>query len=127
MQSQFVPIDAATVQKYLKEDAANPPPPEVATLAPALKAYTEVNGGKAPENPLDVLPYLSTPEQQAAFLRLVEMPPEAAALMPGWKAYAGNHNGRMPKNLVDIRPYLTTPEQEAVLLKLEQWRMPHFK
>jgi RNA polymerase sigma factor (sigma-70 family) len=121
------PIDAATVQKYLKEDAANPPPPEVATLAPALKAYTEANGGKVPENPLDVLPYLSTLEQQAAFLRLVQMPPEAAALMPAWKAYAGNHNGRMPKNLADIRPYLTTQEQEAALQKLEQWRMPHFK
>jgi hypothetical protein len=120
-------IDAATIQKYLKGVAANPPPPELGTLAPALKAYTEANAGKAPENPLDVLPYLSTLEQQAAFLRLVQMPTEAAALMPAWKAYAGNHNGRMPKNLADLRPYLTTPEQETAPQKLEQWRMPEFK
>jgi RNA polymerase sigma factor (sigma-70 family) len=121
------PMDGATVQKYLRDVAANPPPPEVATLTPALKAYTEANGGKAPENPLDVIPYLSTLEQQAAFLRLAQMPPEAAALMPAWKAYAGNHKGRMPQNLADLRPYLTTPEQETALQKLEQWRMPEFK
>jgi RNA polymerase sigma factor (sigma-70 family) len=121
------PIDAATVQKYLREDAANPPPPEAATLAPALKAFTEANGGKAPEDPFDVVPYLSTPEQQAAFLRLMEMPPEAAALMPALKAYAGSHKGQALKNPADLRPYLTTPEQEAALQKLEQWRRPHFK
>jgi len=121
------PIDSATIQRYLKGVAANPPPAELGTLTPALKAYTEANGGKAPENPLDVLPYLSTPSQEAAFLRLVQMPPEAALLMPAWKAYAGNHNGRMPKNLADIRPYLTTPEQETAIKKLEQWRMPEFK
>jgi hypothetical protein len=47
------PIDAITVQKYLKGVIGNPPPPEVATLAPALKAYTDANGGKTPEHPLD--------------------------------------------------------------------------
>jgi hypothetical protein len=121
------PMDAATVQKYLKDVASNPPPLEVATLTPALKAYAEANGGKTPENPMDVIPYLSTPAQQAAFLRLVQMPPEAAALMSALKTYAGNHNGRVPKNLADLRPYLTTSEQEAALQKLEQWRMPEFK
>jgi hypothetical protein len=120
------PIDAATIQKYLKEHAAHPPPPEAATLAPALKAYTDANG-KSPEDPFDVVPYLSTPEQQAAFLRLAQMPPEAAVLMPAWKAYATSHQGQTLKNPADLRPFLTTPEQESALQKLEQWRRPVFK
>ena len=102
------PIDAATIQKYLKAVAADPPPSEVHTLTPALKAYTEANGGKTPENPFDVVPYLSTPEQHAAFVRLIQMPPEAAALMPALKAYAGNPTGecrRMWRTCGRISPH----------------------
>ena len=53
------PIDAATVQKYLKGVAADAPSPEVRVLAPALRAFTEANGGKLPASPFDVVQYLS--------------------------------------------------------------------
>jgi RNA polymerase sigma factor (sigma-70 family) len=64
------PIDVVTVQKYLNQIAANPPPPEAATLAPALKAYSDANNGQMPKSPTDLLPYLTTPEQKAAFQKL---------------------------------------------------------
>lgn len=64
------PIDVITVQKYLKQMAANPPPPEVITLSPALKAYAAANSGQLPNNPADLLPYISTPEQQAALQKV---------------------------------------------------------
>jgi RNA polymerase sigma factor (sigma-70 family) len=118
------PIDPVTIQKYLKEIAADPPRPEVVTFAPSLKAFAEANNGKPPENPLDLLPYLATPEQQAAFLKLEQMPPEVTALVPALKVYAGAHNGRLPKNSADLLPYLTTPEQQAALQKLEQTKKP---
>jgi hypothetical protein len=50
-----------------------PPLPEVATLAPALKAYAAAHDGQMPKNPSDLLPYLTTPEQQAAFQKLDQM------------------------------------------------------
>ncbi len=46
---------------------------EIATLTPALKAYATANNGQEPKNPSDLLPYLTTPEQQAAFQKLEQM------------------------------------------------------
>jgi RNA polymerase sigma factor (sigma-70 family) len=73
------PVDAATIQKYFgqiaTDIAANPPSPEIITLAPALKAYAEANNGQHPKKPSDLLPYLTTPEQQAAFQKLEQKNP----------------------------------------------------
>jgi RNA polymerase sigma factor (sigma-70 family) len=46
---------------------------EVAALAPALRAYAESNNGQEPKTPSDLLPYLTTPEQQAAYQKLEQM------------------------------------------------------
>jgi len=70
-----MPIDAATIQKYLKQIAASPPPPEVATLAPALKTYSDAHNGQMPKNPSDLLPYLTTPQQRAALQKLEQNNP----------------------------------------------------
>ena len=43
---------------------------EMSILAPALKAYAAANNGQEPKNPTDILPYLTTPEQQAAYQKL---------------------------------------------------------
>ncbi len=40
-------------------------------LASALKAYAAANNGGEPKNPDDILPYLTSPEQKAAFDRLM--------------------------------------------------------
>lgn len=64
------PSDPVTIQKYLAQVAADPPPPEVVTLMPALKAYGEAHNGQWPSNPSDLLPYLTTAEQQSAFQKL---------------------------------------------------------
>jgi RNA polymerase sigma factor (sigma-70 family) len=65
-----MPIDTATILKYLKQITANPPPPETVTLAPVLKSYSDAHNGQMPQNPSDLLPYLTTPQQQAAFQKL---------------------------------------------------------
>ncbi len=67
------PIDPATVQKYLTEIAADPPPPEAVTIIPALNAYAAAHNGDYPKNPADLEPYLTTPEQQAALKKLAGM------------------------------------------------------
>jgi hypothetical protein len=118
------PIDPVTIQRNLKAIAADPPPPEVATLAPAFKAYAEATDGKPVINPLDLVPYLATPEQQAAFLKLEQLPAEAVVLLPAFRAYSGAHNGQSPKKHADLLPYLTTPEQQAALQQLEQMKKP---
>ena len=46
---------------------------EINTLTPALKAYAAANNGQEPKNPSDLLPYLTTSEQQAAFQKLEQM------------------------------------------------------
>ena len=69
------PVDAGTIQKYLNQFLANPPPPEAATLAPALKAYSDANNGQMPKNPSDLLPYLTTPEQKAALKKIEQNNP----------------------------------------------------
>lgn len=68
-------IDAATVQKYfdqIKADlAANHlPSTEITKLAPVFKAYAAANNGHIPQDPSNLLPFLTTPEQQAAFHNL---------------------------------------------------------
>jgi hypothetical protein len=57
-------------QETQKQNAAHPPSREVVTLAPALKTYEEAHNGEDPKNRSDLLPYLTTPEQQAALLKL---------------------------------------------------------
>jgi RNA polymerase sigma factor (sigma-70 family) len=42
----------------------------MATVGPALKAYAAANNGKQPADPSQLQPYLTTPEQQAAFQTL---------------------------------------------------------
>lgn len=39
----------------------------IATVDPAMKAYAAANNGKEPADPSQILPYLTTPEQQAAY------------------------------------------------------------
>jgi RNA polymerase sigma factor (sigma-70 family) len=46
---------------------------EASVLAPALKAYEDAHSGQDPTNPSDLLPYLRTPEQQAAYQKLEQM------------------------------------------------------
>ncbi len=46
---------------------------EASVLAPALKAYADANNGAQPTQPSDILPYLTTPEQQAAYQKLQGM------------------------------------------------------
>ena len=52
---------------------------EIATLKPVLKAYTADHGGAGPSDPSQVLPYLTTPEQQAAYQKLMKNNPQNSA------------------------------------------------
>lgn len=56
--------------------ASNYQPPEIstaiATLAPAVKAYAAANNGSQPTDPSQILPFLTTPEQQAAYQTLLK-------------------------------------------------------
>jgi RNA polymerase sigma factor (sigma-70 family) len=73
-------IDPAVMQKYFakaaSDIAANPPSPEMAVLAPVLRAYTDANNGQRPQKASDLVPYLTTAEQQAAFQKMQEKYPE---------------------------------------------------
>jgi RNA polymerase sigma factor (sigma-70 family) len=65
-------IDAAIVQKYFDQIksglAANHlPSTEITKLAPVFKAYAAANNGHIPQDPSNLLPFVTTPEQQAAF------------------------------------------------------------
>jgi RNA polymerase sigma factor (sigma-70 family) len=44
----------------------------IATLDPVQKAYAAANNGKDPTDPSQILPYLTTPEQQAAYQTLMQ-------------------------------------------------------
>ena len=57
--------------------AANPPSTEQLTITPALTAYKAANNGQYPTNPSDLLPYLTTPEQQAALQKLEKEYPDS--------------------------------------------------
>ncbi len=116
LQSYFKqPMDAATVQKYLDEMAAHPPPPEFATVYPAMQAYSAANNGAPPSGPLDVLPYLTSPEQMNALKKLDQ---DVATIAPALDAYAAANNGQLPHGVTDLIPYLSTPEQQATYRKL---------
>jgi hypothetical protein len=41
-----------------------------ASLDPALKAYADANNGREPSNPSELVPYITTPNQQAALERM---------------------------------------------------------
>jgi RNA polymerase sigma factor (sigma-70 family) len=41
-----------------------------ASLDPAFKAYADANNGREPSNPSDLVPYITTPNQQAALERM---------------------------------------------------------
>jgi len=70
------PIDAVTMQNYFDQAtadlAAKLPPAVATTVAPALKAYTAANNGQFPQSLLDLLPYVTTPEQQATLQKLYQ-------------------------------------------------------
>jgi hypothetical protein len=68
-------IDAATIQKYLNQFVLDPPSSEEVTMAPVLKAYANDHNGETPKSPSDLLPYITTPEQQAAFQKLGQKSP----------------------------------------------------
>jgi hypothetical protein len=44
----------------------------IATLTPVMKAYAAANNGSEPSDPSQILPYLTTPEQQTAFNTLMK-------------------------------------------------------
>jgi RNA polymerase sigma factor (sigma-70 family) len=46
---------------------------EISVLAPAMKTYEDAHNGQEPADPSDLLPYLTTPEQQAAYQKLEQM------------------------------------------------------
>jgi len=75
------PVDSTTMQKYFgqitADVAANPPSTEQLTITPALTAYKAANNGQYPTNPSDLLPYLTTPEQQAALQKLEKEYPDS--------------------------------------------------
>ena len=58
-------------------------PPDIsaarAVIFPALKAYAADHNGNQPTDPSQILPYLTTPEQQAAFQKMMEKYPGNAA------------------------------------------------
>jgi len=116
------PIDAATIQKYLAQIASDPPLREVSTLSPALKAYSDANKGGSPNDDLELVPYLTTPDQKAAFLKVEGLPPEAAVLEPALKAYVAAHAGEVPTRPSDLLPYVKTAEEKTALQKVEQMR-----
>ena len=43
------------------------------TLNPAIKAYAAANGGRQPDKPSDLMPYLKTPEEKAALEKAIEL------------------------------------------------------
>ena len=67
------PLDPATIQKYLTQVSANPPPVDVITVGSAVKAYAAAHNGQPPKNPADLQPYITTPAQQAALQRLEQI------------------------------------------------------
>ena len=74
------PVEVTTIQKYLNQITAdvatNPLSFEQATILPVLKAYETANNGEHPQRPLDLLPYVTTPEQRAALQKLEQQYPK---------------------------------------------------
>jgi len=63
-------IDLVTIQKYLNQFVMDQPSPDETIMAPVLHAYFMAHNGARPAKGADLLPYITTPEQQAAFQRL---------------------------------------------------------
>ncbi|MES1180352.1 MAG: sigma-70 family RNA polymerase sigma factor [Verrucomicrobiota bacterium] len=63
-------IDPATIQKYLNQFVMDPPSSDEAIMAPVLSAYSTAHNGGHPDKASDLIPYITTPEQKAAFQRL---------------------------------------------------------
>lgn len=112
------PLEPSTIQKYLAQAQADPPPPEVVTLMPALRAFGAANNGQQPDSPFQLVPYLTSPDQQSAFLKLEQLPPEAVTLIPALQSYLAAHNGQAPSSASDLAGYITTPDQQAALQKI---------
>jgi DNA-directed RNA polymerase specialized sigma24 family protein len=64
------PIDAATIQKYLNQFVVDPPSSDEAVMAPVLHAYFTAHNGVRPNKASDLLPFITTPEQQTVFQKL---------------------------------------------------------
>jgi hypothetical protein len=77
-------VDSVTLQKYFGEATAditaNPPPSEAITMAPVITAYTAAPNGQGPNNPADLPPCISTPQQQGALQTILQkLAPNAPA------------------------------------------------
>jgi hypothetical protein len=72
-----VAIAGATVTAPVSS-GSSPDPQEVAALEPAWKAFSAANNGQEPKEPSDLLPYLTTSEQQAAYQKLLKAYQEQA-------------------------------------------------
>src|SRR2546425_1017890 len=114
MRRSPMPCSSATNSSRV-ENQTCPPPPEVSTLSPALKAYSDANKRGSPNDDLELVPYLTTPEQKAAFLKVEGLPPEAAVLEPALKAYVAAHAGEVPTRPSDLLPYVKTAEEKTAL------------
>ena len=73
--AQIVPflsraIDPVTMQKYLNQFVMDQPSPDEIIMAPVLHANFMAHNGAHPAKGADLLPYITSPEQQAAFQRL---------------------------------------------------------
>jgi RNA polymerase sigma factor (sigma-70 family) len=113
------PLDPITFQKYLGQMAANPPDPDALTVAPVMQAYRLQHDGQRPQSPADLLPFITTQKQMAAFEKLE---PNVATLAPALTAYSAANNGQLPSSPADLVPYLTTPSQKAAYEKLTRVR-----
>jgi hypothetical protein len=75
-------IDATTIQKYLGHFVLDPPSSEEVTMAPVFKAYADDHNGEFPKSSSDLLPYITTPEQKAAYQKLEQESPGTAPALP---------------------------------------------
>jgi hypothetical protein len=70
-------IDPVTIQKYLNQFKIDPPSSDEMTMAPVLSAYSKAHNGASPDKASDLLPYITTPEQQAVFQKFEKNDPAA--------------------------------------------------
>jgi len=54
--------------------------PDMETLTPAIKAFTDANNGKKPTDFSQIQPFLTTPKQEAAFQKLIQARDAGASL-----------------------------------------------
>ncbi len=104
------PLDSATVQKYITQAGANPAPPELMIVGPALQAFNAANNGAMPSTAADIMPFLTSPAQLSA---LEKLDGDAGALAPAFNAYSAANNGQIPRNIAELTPFLSTPNLQA--------------